>query len=63
MGDHSKIATFDRLKDKIHHAEAVSAAERDLTADGLGEHLGRLEKEDEIERTLTEIKARRTAPN
>jgi phage shock protein A len=63
MGDHSKVATFERLKDKIHHAEAVSSAERDLTADGLHEQLGRLEREDEIERTLTEIKARRTAPN
>jgi phage shock protein A len=63
MGDHSKIATFERLKDKVHHAEAVSEAERDLTADGLSDQLGRLEKEDEIERVLTEIKARRTVPN
>jgi phage shock protein A len=63
MGDHSKIATFELLKDKVHHAEAVSEAERDLTADGLSDQLGRLEKEDEIERVLTEIKARRTAPN
>ena len=51
------------MKDKVHHAEAVSEAERDLTADGLSDQLGRLEKEDEIERVLTEIKARRTAPN
>jgi len=63
IGDQSNIATFERMKDKVHHAEATSAAERDLTVDGLGEHLGRLEKEDEIERTLTEIKARRSAPN
>jgi phage shock protein A len=63
MGDHSKIATFERLKDKVRHAEAVSEAERDLTSDGLSDQLGRLEKEDEIERVLREIKARRTAPN
>jgi len=63
IGDQSNIATFERMKDKVHHAEATSAAERDLTVDGLGEHLGRMEKEDEIERTLTEIKARRSAPN
>jgi hypothetical protein len=41
----------------------MSEVERDLTVDGLGDHLGRLEKEDEIERTLAEIKARRSAPN
>ena len=63
IGDRSKIATFDRLKDKVHHTEAASEAERDLTADNLGDQLARLEKEDEIEKTLAEMKARRGAPN
>ena len=63
MGDRSKIATFERLKDKVHHAEAVTAAERELMADDVHDQLSRLEKNDEVERLLAEIKTRRGAAN
>lgn len=61
MGDHSKIATFDRLKDKVNHSEAVSAAERELSRDDVAEQLARLEKEEHVEKMLAEIKSRRVA--
>jgi phage shock protein A len=63
MGDRSKLATFDRLKQQVHHAEAVSQAETELASDDVTEQLVRLEKHDEIEKLLTEIKTRRGLTN
>jgi phage shock protein A len=63
MGDRSKIATFDRLKDKVHHAEAVTQAERELMTDDVHDQLSHVEKNDEVERMLSEIKSRREAAN
>ncbi len=63
IGDRSKIATFDRLKDKVLHAEAVSQAQAEMIADDVGDQFARLEKQDEIERLLAELKARRGLAN
>ncbi len=63
IGDRSKVATFDRLKDKVLHGEAVSQAETEMLTDDLADRLGKLEKQDEIERMLAEIKARRGVAN
>lgn len=59
MGDRSKEVTFDRLKSKVQHAEALSQAKAELLADDTEEKLGALEKEDEVEKLLAEIKARK----
>ena len=59
IGDRSKIATFDRLKDKVMHSEAASQAETELLADDLGDKLAKMEREDEIDRMLAEMKSRR----
>ena len=59
IGDQKKIATFDRMKSKVQTAAAVSQAKAELANDDLEDRLAVLEKEDEIERLLNELKARR----
>jgi phage shock protein A len=61
--DRSKAATFERLKDRVMHSEAVSQAETELLADDLGDRLAKLEREDEIDRMLAEVKTRRGVAN
>src|SRR5580692_12060288 len=39
LGDNAKSATFDRLKDRVHHTEAVATAEVELITDDMGEKL------------------------
>ena len=62
LGDNSKSATFDRLRDRVHHNEAVATAEVDLLADDVGERLTRLDRDAEVDRLLAELKARRGLP-
>jgi phage shock protein A len=59
MGDHSKIAAFDRMKQKVIHSEAVSQARTEIAGEDLDDRFAKLEREDEIERLLAEIKVRR----
>ena len=59
MGDRSKVATFDRMKTKVRHAEAISQAKSELVSDNTEEKLASFEKEDQIEGLLAEIKAKR----
>jgi phage shock protein A len=59
IGDKSKVATFDRMASKVRHAEAVSQAKAAMLGDDLDDKFAALEKEDEIEKLLNEIKARR----
>ena len=59
MGDGSKAAAFDRVKNKVQHAEAVSHAKADLAVDSMDDRLAALEKDDAVEKLLTEIKARK----
>ncbi len=59
MGDDSKVAAFERMKDKVVRGEAVSQAKSELAGADLDDKFRKLEQEDEIERLLGEIKARR----
>ena len=61
MGDNSKAATFDRMKRKVAHSEAMSQAKSEIAADNVEERLAALEKEDRIEQLLVELKAKRGA--
>lgn len=63
IGDRSKAATFDRLKERVMLSEAASQAETELLSDDLGDQLARLDREDEIEKMLAELKSRRGAAN
>jgi len=62
-GDRSKAATFERLKERVMHSEAVSHAETELLMDDVGDKLAKLEQEDEIDRMLAEMKTRRGVAN
>jgi phage shock protein A len=57
-GDTSKTAAFDRMKRKVQTAEAVSHAKSELLGDTMDDRLAALEKEDQIEKLLGELKAR-----
>src|SRR5215831_1626584 len=59
ISDKSKVATFERMKSKVRHAEAVSKAKAEMAYDNIEDQLAALEKQDEIEKLLKEIKARR----
>jgi len=61
IGDNSKAATFDRVKRKVAHSEAMSQAKSEIAADNVEERLAALEKEDRIEQLLVELKAKRGA--
>lgn len=62
IGDNSRSATFDRLKDRVHHSESVATAEVEMVSDDLGDRLHRMERDTEIERLLTDLKERRRLP-
>jgi phage shock protein A len=57
-GDSSKTATFDRMKRKVQTAEALSHAKSELLGDSMDDKLAALDKEDQIEKLLGELKAR-----
>lgn len=59
IGDGSKAAAFERMKTKVMHSEAVSQAKAELISEDLDDRMAALEKEDHIDRLLTEIKERR----
>ena len=59
IGDGSKAAAFDRVKDKVQHAEAVGQAKAGIVTDDMEERLAALGKEDEIDKLLAEIKTRK----
>jgi phage shock protein A len=52
-------ATFDRIRQKVGRAEAVGQAKTGLLTDDVDRRFEALEKEDEIERMLDSLKARR----
>jgi phage shock protein A len=62
LGDNSKSASFDRLKDRVHYTEAAASAEMELLNDDVAEKLNRLDRDAEVERLLAEIKSRRSLP-
>jgi phage shock protein A len=59
IGDGSKAAAFDRLKNKVQHTEAATQASGELLSDDVNGKFAAMEKESEIDRQLAELKARR----
>ena len=51
--------TFDRMKDRVAHAEAVSQAWAEMTSDDVEDRFAALEKEKEVDRLLSELKSRK----
>ena len=59
IGDDSKSAAFDRMKNKVRHSEATAQAKADLVADDVNDKFAHMEKQEEIDRLLNEIKSKR----
>jgi phage shock protein A len=57
----AKSNTFERMEDKVLRTEAYGQALRGLVEDDLENRLAALEKEDEVEKLLAELKARKGA--
>ena len=56
--DESKMGTFDRMKSKVQSEEAMGQAMAEMANDNLEEKLASLDKDDEVERLLADIKAK-----
>ena len=54
--------TFDRMKDKVLRAEAIGEAHAEVSGESLDDRFAAMEKEDEIDRLLSEIKQRKSLP-
>jgi phage shock protein A len=62
IGDGSKAAAFDRMKNKVQHTEAATQAASEISellSDDVNGKFAAMEKESEIDRQLAELKARR----
>jgi phage shock protein A len=61
IGDGSNAAAFDRMKSKVGHSEAAAQAKAELLADNVEDRFRAMEKQEEIDRLLEEIKSKRKA--
>ena len=52
-------STFDRMRRKVQHSEAVTTATVELTAETIDERFEDIERQERIERLLAELKARK----
>jgi phage shock protein A len=59
LGDGSSDVAMGRMKRKVQQTEAIGAAKSELLGDSVEDQFAKLEKEDEIERLLGEIKSRK----
>ena len=62
IGNSTSNAAFDRMKSKVQRNEAMSQAKAELTGDSVEDRLASLEKEDEVERLLADLKSKRGLP-
>jgi phage shock protein A len=59
MGVASSSDAFDRMKSKVQHNEAYGQAKAELAGDTMEDRLAALEKHDEVEKLLIELKSKR----
>jgi phage shock protein A len=59
LGESSNAAAFDRMKNKVRHTEATAQAKAELLADNVEDQFAAMEKQEEIDRLLNELKAKR----
>jgi phage shock protein A len=60
IGGDSHVAAFDRMKNKVQHSEATAQATAELAAeDDVETRFAKLEKQDEVDRLLAELKSKR----
>ncbi|HEX4134108.1 MAG TPA: PspA/IM30 family protein [Bryobacteraceae bacterium] len=56
MGANAASTAWDRMKQKVNHAEALGRARAELLGDNVDDQFAALEKQDEIERLLADLK-------
>jgi phage shock protein A len=61
IGDGSKAAAYDRMKNRVAHDEAVAQAKNEISSDSIDDRFASMEKEEAIDKLLAEIKSRRAA--
>ena len=59
IGAASSSQAFDRMKSKVQHHEAYGQAKAELTGDSMEDRLASLEKQDQVEKLLSELKSKR----
>ena len=59
MGDNANAAAFDRMKSKVRRNEATAQAHADLGGDDVNAKFAAMEKQEEIDRLLNELKSKR----
>ena len=61
MGDNSNSAAFDRMKNKVQRVEATAQATAELAGDDVNDRFAAMEKDQELDRLLRELKAKRNS--
>ena len=59
MGDNANAAAFDRMKNKVRHHEATAQAHAELVSDDVDDKFAAMEKQEEIDRLLKDLKSKR----
>lgn len=59
IDDKAKLATFDRMKAKVRRAEAIGQAKSEMASDNVEDKLAALEKYDQVEQLLAQLKTKR----
>jgi phage shock protein A len=59
MREPSQEAALDRMKNRVQRTEAIGQAKAELTGDTIEDRLASLERADEVERLLKELKTQR----
>ena len=63
IGDQSNVANFDRLKHKVLRNEAISQAKAELVGDDVDRQFEQMQRDQEVDRLLDALKARRASGN
>jgi phage shock protein A len=61
IGGRSTIRTFERMKEKVIVHEAVSQAKADMVLDDVDDRFAQLERDEEVDRLLADLKAKKGA--
>ncbi len=59
MGDNANSEAFDRMKNKVRNHEATAQAHAELVGDDVNDKFAAMEKQEEIDRLLNDLKSKR----
>ena len=59
LGDNANSEAFDRMKSKVQHHEATAQAHAELVSDDVNDKFAAMEKQEEIDRLLNDLKSKR----